>query len=51
MSTSNSFLCPYEILPVAQENKYERKFSYFIMKLYVVYTQHAIIVLTIKKIP
>ena len=36
MANSNSFLSPYEILPVAQENKYLGKFSYFIMKLYVV---------------
>ena len=28
----NSFLSPYEIIPIAQENKYLRKFSYFIMK-------------------
>ena len=33
---SNSFLTPYEILPIAQEKKYLGKFSYFIMKLYVV---------------
>ena len=32
----NSFLSPYEILLIAQENKYFGKFSYFIMKLYVV---------------
>ena len=38
MANSNSFLSPYEILPRAQENKYLRKFSYFIVKLYVVYT-------------
>ena len=36
MANSNSFLSPYEILPTAQENKYLSKFSYFIMKLYVV---------------
>ena len=35
MANSNSFLSPYEILPIAQENKYLRKFSYFIVKLYV----------------
>ena len=29
----NSFLSPYEIHPIAQENKYLRKFSYFIVKL------------------
>ena len=38
MANSNSFLSPYEILPTAQENKYLRKISYFIMKLYVVCT-------------
>ena len=38
MANSNSSLSPYEILPIAQENKYLRKFSYFIVKLYVVYT-------------
>ena len=38
MANSNSFLSPYEILPIAQENKYLRKFSYFIVKLYVVRT-------------
>ena len=38
MATSNSFLSPYEILSIAQENKYLRKFSYFILKLYVVCT-------------
>ena len=31
-------LSPYEILPIAPENKYLRKFSYFILKLYVVCT-------------
>ena len=36
MADSNSFLSPYEILSIAQENKYLKKFSYFIMKLYVV---------------
>ena len=35
MANSNLFLSPYEILPIAQENKYLRKFSYFIVKLYV----------------
>ena len=39
MVNSNSFLSPYEILLLAQENKYLGKFSYFIMKLYVVCTQ------------
>ena len=38
MANSNSFLSPYEILPLAQENKYLGKFSYFITKLYVVFT-------------
>ena len=38
MANSNSFLSPYEILPIAQENKYLMQFSYFIMKLYVVCT-------------
>ena len=38
MANSNSFLSPYEMLPLAQENKYFGKFSYFIMKLYVVCT-------------
>ena len=32
MANSNSFLNPYEILPIVQENTYFRKFSYFIMK-------------------
>ena len=64
MANSNSFLSPYKILPLAQENKYLGKFSYFIMKLYVVYslelphqgssneyTRHTIIVKEIKKKP
>ena len=38
MANSNSFLSPYEILPIAQENKYLRKFFYFIVKLYAVCT-------------
>ena len=38
MINSNLFLIPYEILPIAHENKYLRKFSYFIVKLYVVCT-------------
>ena len=38
MADSNSFLSPFEILPISPENKYLRKFSYFIMKLYVVCT-------------
>ena len=32
MANSNSFLSPYEVLPIAQENKYFAKFSYFILK-------------------
>ena len=58
MANSNSFLSPYEILPLTQENKYIVKFSYLIMKLYVVcthyrgdsneYTQHTITVKEIK---
>ena len=36
---SNSFFSPYEILPIAQENRYLGIFfSYFIMELYVVCT-------------
>ena len=38
VTNSNSFLSPCEILPIAQENKYSGKFSYFIMKLCVVCT-------------
>ena len=38
MANSNSFMSPYEILPIAQENKYLRNFSYFIVKLYVACT-------------
>ena len=38
LANSISFLSPYEILSVAKENKYLGKFSYFIMKLYVVCT-------------
>ena len=38
MANSNSFLSPYEILLKVQENKYLRKSSYFIVKLYVVCT-------------
>ena len=38
MANSNSCLSPYEILPIAQENKLLGNFSYFIIKLYVVYT-------------
>ena len=38
MANSNSFLSPYEVLPIAHENKYLSKFSYFFVKLYVVCT-------------
>ena len=38
MANSNSFLSPYENLPITQERKYLGKFSYFIMKSYVVCT-------------
>ena len=38
IANSNSFLSPYEILQIDQENKYLRKFSYFIVKLYVICT-------------
>ena len=38
MANSNSFLSPFEILPMAKENKYLRNFFYFIVKLYVVCT-------------
>ena len=38
MANSNSFLSPYKVLPIAQENKYLGKYSYFIVKLYVVCT-------------
>ena len=40
MANSNSFLNPYEIYPIDQENKYLRKLSYFIKKLYVVCTHY-----------
>ena len=43
MANSNSFLSPYKFFPIAQENKYLRKFSYFIMKLYVMYSQNCLI--------
>ena len=35
IANSNHFLSPYEILPIAQENKYLGKFSSFIINLYV----------------
>ena len=38
MANSNSFLSPYDVLPIAQESKYLGKFSYFIVKFYVVCT-------------
>ena len=38
MAYLNSFLSPYEILPIDQENKYLGKFCHFIMKLYVEFT-------------
>ena len=38
MANSNSFFSPFEVLPIAQENKYLGKFSYFIVTLYVVCT-------------
>ena len=38
MAHSSSFFNPYEIVPRAQENRYLGKISYFIMKLYVVFT-------------
>ena len=39
MGFFNLFWSPYQIPSIAQENKYLGKFSYFIMKLYVVCTQ------------
>ena len=38
IANSNSFLSPYEILPIGPENKYLGKFSYLTMKLYAVCT-------------
>ena len=38
MVNLNSFLSPYGILLISQANKYLRKLSYFVMKLYVVCT-------------
>ena len=38
LDDSNSFLSPYKILPIAQENKYLGILSYFITELYVVCT-------------
>ena len=40
MANSNSVLSPYRIFPLTQENKYCWKFSYFIMRLYVVCTHY-----------
>ena len=64
MANSNSFLSPYEILPLAQENKYLGKFLFYHEIVCCVhslksphrgdsneYTQHTIIVKEIKKIP
>ena len=48
MANSNSFLSPYEILLIAQENKYFRKFSYRGDSNE--YTQHTIIMQKIEKI-
>ena len=61
MANSNSFLSPFEILPIAQEIKYSGNFSYVLMTLYVVcthlnrgdsneYTQNTIIVWKIENI-
>ena len=63
MAISNSFLSPYKIFLIDQENKYFGKFCHFNMKLYVVdslelphqgdsneYTRHTIIIWKIKKI-
>ena len=58
MTNSNSFLSPYEVLPIAQENKYLGKFFYFYREIVCCvyslelphrgnsneYTQHIIIV-------
>ena len=38
MANSNSFLSPNEVLPITQGNKYLGKFSYSIVKFYVVCT-------------
>ena len=38
IAKSNSLLNPCNFFRIAQENKYLQKFSYFIMKLYVVCT-------------
>ena len=36
MANSDSFFSSYKILPIAQENKYLGKFSYFVMQMYVI---------------
>ena len=65
MANSNSFLSPYEILPLAQENKYLEKIFLFYHEIVCCvyslesphwgvsneYTQHTIIVKEIKKAP
>ena len=38
MADSNLFFSPFEILPMAPENKYLKKFSFFIIKSYAVCT-------------
>ena len=38
IANSNPILSPYGVLPIAQENKYLGKFSYLVMKSYVVCT-------------
>ena len=38
MADSNSFLSPYKILSIVQEDKYLGRISYFIKKLYVACT-------------
>ena len=38
IDNSNSFFSPYKILPLAQEDKYLGRISYFIMELYDVCT-------------
>ena len=61
MAYSNSFLSPYEVLPLAQENKYLGKFSYHEIVCCVyslesphqgdsnAYTQHPIVMKKVKK--
>ena len=64
-ANSNSFLSPYKMLPLAQENKYFGKFFLFYHEIVCCvyslelphqgnsneYTKHTIIVMEIKKIP